>query len=403
MNNSIKYNDLSIYETYILKMVDLLLPSKRTSKFSNKHYLDNFNYVLHTGISWKYLKEHILNINLPKNHWGTIKNKFKQWTENDIFNKSYYDFIKDNQSNLFGNNKDQLDLLIDVTKINNFLGSENVAVNCEYTKKNVTEICIISIKKIPIGLSVININTTPNISTNKNKYIRLNEEKYNKKLKYFENKKSEQLEINKIKKSKKLDKNQKETDTRNIKIDNKKLTTKSEQLKNNSQLLFLSTKNKINKMYSVKEININNKFTKHKKRLTNIKNKKINKINNYCIRNKKTFCHELSGVQKTLDTININIENIKKVNLIADKGYITQTKFYLQEHLVNLICPTKINQKNTSFKNKLLLKKRYVIENFFANLKKDARISLRKDKKIKNYLSFVFMRMLRCITNIIDK
>ena len=40
---------------------------------------------------------------------------------------------------------------------------------------------------------------------------------------------------------------------------------------------------------------------------------------------------------------------------------------------------------------KELLKDRYKIENLFAHIKTFNRIYLRKDKKIKNYMSFVYI------------
>ena len=48
------------------------------------------------------------------------------------------------------------DLLIDASMISNKLGSENVTVNCEYTKKNCTKLSFISnTDKILLGWRIL--------------------------------------------------------------------------------------------------------------------------------------------------------------------------------------------------------------------------------------------------------
>jgi hypothetical protein len=69
----------------------------------------------------------------------------------------------------------------------------------------------------------------------------------------------------------------------------------------------------------------------------------------------------------------------------------------LKEHLKEKIseikkCSSK-KGKNTKFEIKIL-KLRYKIENLFADLKKNNRIGIRKDRLIKNYMSFVYMGAL---------
>ena len=60
-----------------------------------------------------------------------------------------------------------------------------------------------------------------------------------------------------------------------------------------------------------------------------------------------------------------------------------------------MIHPKRKNQKkgNTK-KEKTILSKRHKIENFFAMLKKYNRLVLRKERKIKNYMSFVYTGVL---------
>ena len=49
---SMNWNIFDINETYILKMVEKTLPNKRTPKYTNKYYLDNFKSVLSDVTSW---------------------------------------------------------------------------------------------------------------------------------------------------------------------------------------------------------------------------------------------------------------------------------------------------------------------------------------------------------------
>ena len=60
-----------------------------------------------------------------------------------------------------------------------------------------------------------------------------------------------------------------------------------------------------------------------------------------------------------------------------------------------IITPKKKNQKTkNSKKEKELLSKRRKVEHFFINLKKNDRVNVRKDKKIRNYMSFVYIALL---------
>ena len=61
------------------------------------------------------------NINIPKFHYVTIKNKFNEWSKKGVFKKAF-----DKYKNV--NNNTNL-LYIDATSIYNFKGSENVVIN----------------------------------------------------------------------------------------------------------------------------------------------------------------------------------------------------------------------------------------------------------------------------------
>jgi len=122
----------------------------------------------------------------------------------------------------------------------------------------------------------------------------------------------------------------------------------------------------------------------------------IDKNGKLTLYNKRnTSVHEIKNVQKTLDTIPIEIKQYVKVNFGGDKGYISKNKFIVLGQETQIITPKKKNQKTkNSKKEKELLSKRRKVEHFFINLKKNDRVNVRKDKKIRNYMSFVYIALL---------
>jgi len=133
--------------------------------------------------------------------------------------------------------------------------------------------------------------------------------------------------------------------------------------------------NKKNKILSIVTVDIKEKEI--------IFNKKIKKI--------KTSSHDISNVQKTLN--NINIKTNLEV-LVGDKGYKTQEKFKYLEKEIKIITPDKKNQKNNlnTTEEKKKISGRYKIENTFSSIKlNNERIFLRKDKKMKSFMSWVYI------------
>lgn len=177
--------------------------------------------------------------------------------------------------------------------------------------------------------------------------------------------------------------------------------------KNRKLNLFIDV-TKINNKYGSQYIGINNEYKK--KNVTSLTaicddNKfplavsymSINK--NKTKTGKNTIKHDIKGVQPTLNNIPIELKQYVKVNLIGDKGYITKNKFKVFNRKVSMTCPKRKNQKRKNTKSeKILLKDRHKIENFFASLKNYNRISLRRDKHILNYMSFVYMGLLKYIS-----
>jgi transposase len=101
--------------------------------------------------------------------------------------------------------------------------------------------------------------------------------------------------------------------------------------------------------------------------------------------------HDVNTVE---DTIYTSILNLKNKKLGGDKGYISKS---LKDKLkttknIDLITDHKTNTKNkNNKKNKIFLKKRYIIENLFSWLKNNKRVQLRYDKSIQNYQQFTYL------------
>jgi len=128
------------------------------------------------------------------------------------------------------------------------------------------------------------------------------------------------------------------------------------------------------------------------------KKKKVTKISGLCDKNKCILSiseclistmHDVKTIPRTLKNINVDTKN-KNINIIGDKGYINSTVFLHDDKKVNTIAPNRKNMKKRSSKyNKSKLKKRYLIENVFASLKKFNRTMYRKERNIKNFMSFL--------------
>lgn len=265
------------FKKCILNTANLMYPQIRKRKYSLKYYLDNFILMLNDLVKWESLK-HTHNYNSKKDyHWKTIYNEHNKWSNDNIFEIAYFKFMEQNYFKLSKIRKNKkINLFIDVTKIANKYGSENIGINNEYKKKNVTALTgICDDNKLPIAITYMDVNKN-----------------------------------------------------------------------------------------------------------------KTKKGNN-------TIKHDINGVQKTLNAIPFTLKNYVKVNLIGDKGYVTKNKFKVFNKKVGMTYPKKKNQKKKNTKReKILLKGRHKIENFFASIKNYNRITLRRDKKIVNYMSFVYLGLM---------
>jgi len=275
-----------------------------------------------------------------------------------------------------------MNLFIDVTKINNNLGSDNVGINCEYKKKNVTGLqFIVDENKIPLGVTPLELNNIKGTEYKNN--INNNKTKNN-------NTKNNKKENNKIKKIvMKKTQNVKQLNDMHIKYktsyeNNKIITTKIIEK-------VVKIENYNNSSENMQNIIIANE--------TIDKNTKVGNI----VR-RSTLQHELKNVQKTLDSVDIKLKPYNKIKLVGDKAYICKEQFTIFNKKIRIITPKRKNDKTKQKKRELnVLKKRSIIENYFISLKISSKIKDRKERKIENYMGFVYLDLFMYFSKILGR
>ena len=128
--------------------------------------------------------------------------------------------------------------------------------------------------------------------------------------------------------------------------------------------------------------------------LIKVKEKTVNQKT--VIRN--TFPNDSKTLKPSIHDLLKNKLKYKKLFLVGDKGYALKktdkNKLFI-DYNIELVYPHRKNQKEkTPKKHKVLLKKRYVVENVFSKLKQFNRICVRKDKLDTTYLGFCFLSLL---------
>lgn len=115
--------------------------------------------------------------------------------------------------------------------------------------------------------------------------------------------------------------------------------------------------------------------------------------------NYNTGVHDVIMIKKSLEKIKVN-NNSNYFYLVGDKGYKTKETFKLNNKIVKIITPDKLNtkNKNSNYKNKKL-KKRIKVENVINKIKLYERIKTRKDRNINIYMSWVY---ISCLINNIN-
>lgn len=128
--------------------------------------------------------------------------------------------------------------------------------------------------------------------------------------------------------------------------------------------------------------------------------KNVTKLSIICDNNKiplsvtafKTTTNDCKTVNQSVKSLNLN----KPINLIADKGYVTKRSDkldLLKKYKIKLIVPKKKNQKNIRISKfmRSKLKVRNKVENCIQSIKRFNRIMVRRDRKLCNFLGFVFI------------
>lgn len=150
--------NLITIKNYILDTVKNILPSYRKKRYSNEYMLDKIILATKEFISWESFGRVINTFynNIKHFHYKYISEVYRKWCKYDIFKIAYTNYLK----NTFHNNSDNIELNVDVTCISNLNGIENIGLNPEYTKKNVTKICFLNTSdNKPISIVPVEIKT----------------------------------------------------------------------------------------------------------------------------------------------------------------------------------------------------------------------------------------------------
>ena len=148
------------FRKHILYVVKDTYPQKRKHKYSFEYYLQKITLMLNDFNIWPTLQ--YTCVGNSSYHWKSIYNVFLKWSKDKIFEKAFYNFIKDYYfkiSKVKQNKK--INLFIDVTKIVNKLGSKGISIDGENKKKNVTPLTVIcNQNKLPLCVNPIENNKT---------------------------------------------------------------------------------------------------------------------------------------------------------------------------------------------------------------------------------------------------
>jgi hypothetical protein len=340
MKNLIKNNDA--FKLAILKVADEILPNIRKPKFTHEYYLNMFDLVLDDVTKWKSLVHTKMYNSNKLYHYKSISNEFNRWSKHDIIKIAYERHIKGVYVEKFNDSKNKsrsVNLYTDTSCYNNKFGRENVGVHPELHKKNTTKIASL-IDENKMLLAMIEVKTH---------------------LKKYEGDE--------------------------YKFKNPYTNTFEHDIKTVQPLL----DNLLIDVPSNKKINICGDGAYKSQEIFTYNDKKINLIASKNKKSKKQIKKMISKKNDIIADINKKIESQKnenkKNNLIIKKQ--------------NLLNETAELNKNSgpkyTQKEKYMLGKRYLVENYFRNTKKYDRIMIRKEHNIKNFLSFIYMANLKNI------
>ncbi|ROT47044.1 IS5 family transposase [Candidatus Cardinium hertigii] len=108
---------------------------------------------------------------------------------------------------------------------------------------------------------------------------------------------------------------------------------------------------------------------------------------------KPTALHLTAGNSHDLVGSDALLMQIQSTTLIADKAYYARDRFIekLKARKCKVVIPPKVNSKTEKKYDKIIYKRRHLIENFFAKLKQFRAIATRYDKTAKIFLGAIHL------------
>ncbi len=125
-------------------------------------------------------------------------------------------------------------------------------------------------------------------------------------------------------------------------------------------------------------------------------NKNVNIITPKRTRSDKQTKKMIKKLKEQIKIIDLILKNLKDTDKIGKRylNYICK-----KISIENKIKELNIKQKPVYTKKETeILNKRHLVENNYNSLKKSERITIRKDHKIKNFMSFIFIVELKRLT-----
>jgi len=312
---------------YITNAVNKLFPKIRKSKFTTKYFIEKILDCDLNFQSWSaYGKIMVKYMESNKFHHKYINEIYLKWCRAGVFKIAYANMINDNLEY----DSKNLSLNTDVTCISNMYGIENVGVNPEYAKKNVTKIGFLntSLNNTPLSFCIID---------NKNIY------KTHKTL--CHDKSSVQNLIDDI----------------CVPID------KKAKIEINADKAYISTE-----IYHYNDTKINVKTPQRTKSI-----KQTNK--------------QIKNIVKKINDERIKSENFKLKYGSASKNLLkSQQKISIFDNKKKQLNEYLIENKN----KKEIKSKRYLIENYFCKIKKIPKLNLRTDKSKIAFIGTIFIGLI---------
>lgn len=176
-----------------------------------------------------------------------------------------------------------------------------------------------------------------------------------------------------------------------FKISYNKLLLRNNTYTSNSTVDLFIDSTSINNKYGSQDVNYGKNKKKKMSKISLIGD--INK-NVYSVSIFKDSVHDSKTIEHSIDKL-LKFKH-KRLNIIGDKGYVSNNiKKELHKKNINLIYPKKKNQKEKTTKyEKKKLSKRYIIEHINQRIKNFNRISLRKDKLNKTFISNIYLALI---------